>query len=221
MSIQTAMILAAGRGERLRPITDHTPKPLVKVQGKPLIQYHIEALKRAGIKNIVVNVAWLAEQLMEFLGDGSPFGVTIKISHEKNGALETAGGIAKALPLLGDKPFLVINADIFTDYDFANLPNDIGNDDMHLVLVDNPEHHPEGDLYFENNRIVQNGTNKKTFAGIGIYQAYLFKAITEDTKLPLREIFMQSLQKNKISAELFDSKWTDVGNIERLEILNS
>lgn len=215
-----AMILAAGRGERMRPLTDHTPKPLLRVNGKPLIQYHIEALKQADVESIVVNVAWLGEQLIDFLGDGSKFGIPIRISHEKDGALETAGGIHKALPLLGHTPFMVINGDVYTDYCFANLPHHL-NGDMHLVLIKNPKHNPEGDFYFADNRIVQTSNTRLTFSGIGVYHPKIFTDVPADTVMPLRGLFQQGLQTNRISAEAFDGHWTDVGTPARLEALNS
>jgi len=224
------MILAAGRGERMRPLTDTTPKPLLKINGKPLIQYHIEALKKAGIEHIVVNVAWLGEKLIEFLGDGSQFGISISISHEKDGALETAGGIRKALPLLSTpgKPndaFIVLNGDVFTDYDFSQLPKNI-DDDMHLVLVDNPEHNIEGDFFYNNNRIIDgsdsgsDSDSRLTFSGIGVYKASIFSNLEENTAERLKVFFEAALQKQSLSAEHFTGKWVDVGTPERLAQLN-
>ena len=214
-----AIILAAGRGERMRPLTDTKPKPLLEVHGKPLIQYHIEALKKAGVTDIVVNVAWLAEQLIAFLGDGSQFGVSIAISHEKDGALETAGGICKALPLLGKEAFIVVNGDVFTDYDFSQLPTTI-EDDMHLVLVENPTHNPEGDFYFVENKILSAGKQKLTFSGIGIYQAHIFHHLPANAITPLRDLFQIALAKQCISAEHYRGQWFDIGTPERLNEIN-
>ncbi|MEA2079028.1 MAG: nucleotidyltransferase family protein, partial [Pseudomonadota bacterium] len=168
-----AMILAAGRGERMRPLTDQTPKPLLEIGGKPLLQYHIEALRDAGFRELVVNHAHLGDQIVERLGDGAQFGVHIDYSAEAEGALETGGGIKRALPLLGEQPFLVINGDIWTDYPYQHLcrePEGLA----HLVLIVNPPHHPDGDFQLDGRRVTAGGKEKLTFSGIGLYQPDLF-----------------------------------------------
>ena len=177
-----AMILAAGRGERMRPLTDTTPKPLLQVGGKMLIEYHLEKLKQANITDVVINHAWLGEKVEQALGDGSRYGLNIQYSAEGE-ALETAGGIIKALPLLGNGAFIVINGDIFCDYDAPSLLAPISGL-AHLLLVDNPEHNPEGDFELtELGEVQQTGENKLTFSGIGIYHPDLFKKM-EKGKLP-------------------------------------
>ncbi|GAC1381168.1 MAG: nucleotidyltransferase family protein [Aquirhabdus sp.] len=214
-----AMILAAGLGTRLRPLTLHTPKPMLEVGGKPLIVWHIEALARAGVTQIVINTAWLGEKLVEALGDGSKFGVEILWSHEDE-PLETAGGIQKALPLLGSEPFLLVNGDIWTRYDFATLTNkSLGNDLGHLVLVKNPPQHPNGDFALDNGRIAQQGNEKLTFAGISLLSPKLFKSLPAG-KAPLAPILRQAMDAGQISGECLQTHWVDVGTIERLNELD-
>ncbi|KFZ36935.1 mannose-1-phosphate guanylyltransferase [Shewanella mangrovi] len=209
-----AMILAAGRGERLRPLTDTVPKPLVKVAGKPLIEYHIERLAAAGIVDIVINCAWLAEVLMAHLGDGSRFGVNLHYSLEQS-ALETGGGIKKALPLLGDAPFLVINGDIFIER-LPELPTALAAGKLaHLWLVANPAHHPQGDFALRQQRLSSEGTNKLTFAGIGLYDPALFNDCTE-RRFALGPLLKTAMQQQQISGEQYSGFWCDVGTIERL-----
>ena len=161
-----AMILAAGRGERMRPLTDETPKPLLRIGGQTLIERHVNALAAAGIRELVINHAHLGEQLVQALGDGAACGVDIQWSAEPAGALETGGGIFNALPLLGDAPFVVVNADIWTDFPFSELPEE-PDGLAHLVLVDNPAHHPEGDFVLSSDRVSQGGGARLTFSGIG------------------------------------------------------
>jgi len=213
-----AMILAAGRGERMRPLTDQTPKPLLKVGGKPLIQYHIEALRDAGFRELVVNHAHLGNQIVERLGDGAQFGVHIDYSAEAEGALETGGGIKQALPLLGEQPFLVINGDIWTDYPYQQLcrePEGLA----HLVLIDNPPHHPEGDFQLNGRRLTAEGKRKLTFSGIGLYQPDLF-ADSPDGAFPLAPLLRGAMQAGQVSGEYFQGRWLDIGTPQRLAELN-
>ena len=210
-----AMILAAGRGKRLRPLTDHTPKPLLPVADKPLIQYHIEALVAAGIHELVINHAHLGSRVEEELGDGSLWGVNISYSPEVE-ALGTAGGIFNALPLLGSKPFVVVNGDIWTDYDFGSLSL-TGDKLAHLVLVPNPAHHPDGDFALDD-RVSVNGEPRWTFSGIGIYCPELFRNCCAGA-FPLAPLLRQAAAKGRVSGELFAGQWTDVGTPERLRDL--
>ncbi len=214
-----AMILAAGRGERLRPLTDTTPKPLVKVAGKSLIEYHLNNLAKAGIKEIVINTAWLANKIHTELGDGSNYGVTIQYSDEDE-ALETAGGIIKALPLLGDKPFLVVNGDIWCDYDFSKLPELPSNIQAHLILVNNPEHNPKGDFALRNGLIENSAETMHTFSGIGIYTPDFFSG-QQTGATPLAPIIRHKCEDGLVSGEHYDGQWTDVGTIERLQELEA
>jgi len=223
-----AMILAAGRGDRMRPLTDHTPKPLLEVGGKPLIVWHIENLKQAGFSEIIINIAWLGDQIQAALGDGSQFGVSLLYSDEQNsGALETAGGIIKALPLLckelckesDAEPFLVVNGDVWCDFPYTNI-NPLQHDDLaHLVLVNNPEHNPNGDFALSNSRIKEEGDNKNTFSGIGYYHPDLFQNLDKG-KRPLAPLLREKMRENKVSGELFTGVWHDIGTPKRLMSLN-
>jgi MurNAc alpha-1-phosphate uridylyltransferase len=210
----TAMILAAGLGSRMRPLTDNRPKPLLEVGGKALIVWHIERLKQAGFTDIVINVAYLGYQIMEYLGDGSKFGVNIVFSDEQNeGALETAGGIVKALPYLSET-FLVVNGDVWTDYDFQ-YDFDLNNDILaHLILVQNPEHNLEGDFFLSET------DEKYTFSGIGYYRKELFECLTYG-KRALAPILFDMVEHQKLRTELYNGLWYDIGTPERLEMLNS
>ncbi len=213
-----AMILAAGRGERMRPLTDCTPKPLLQVGGKPLIVWHLERLAQAGFKQVVINHAHLGAQIEDALGSGTRWGLQIQYSPEKV-ALETAGGIANALHLLGDEPFLVVNGDVFTNIDFAHLqlaPNQL----THLVLIDNPPQHSQGDFVFEGGKIKAEGTNKLTFSGVGVYHPDLFAGIKRGEAAKLAPLLKQAIADNKASAEHFHGVWHDIGTPERLEALN-
>jgi len=213
-----AMILAAGRGERMRPLTDHTPKPLLTVHDKPLIVWHIERLKKAGISQLVINHAHLGEQIEQALGDGSSLGVSITYSPEDT-ALETGGGIARALPLLGEQPFLVVNGDVWTDVDYAALALD--EDDLaHLVLVSNPSHNPKGDFALTNSRVTAEGTEKLTFSGIGLYQPKIFIGQSEE-RFPLAPLLRNAMSHNKVSGHHHQGVWTDVGTPERLAEINA
>lgn len=222
------MILAAGRGERMRPLTDHTPKPLLMVAGKPLIVWHIERLAHAGLCELVINHAHLGQQIESTLGDGAQFGVSIRYSPE-NPALETAGGIANALHLLGDAPFAVINGDVYCDYDLARLPHHAAvlatnNDAAHLVLVNNPAHHPQGDFCLQATRITpcpeQTPVSKLTFSGIGIYQPALFQSIQRGTAAPLAPLLRSNITRGKVSGEHHNGHWVDVGTPQRLQELD-
>jgi len=220
-----AMILAAGHGTRMRPLTDHTPKPLLTVAGKPLIIWHIEKLKQAGFQDIVINIAWLGYQIPKALGDGAQFGVTLHYSDEqKEGALETAGGIIKALPLLAggesDEPFLVINGDVWCDIDYSNKNPLKGNIQAHLILVNNPQHNPEGDFSLNESNVRNEGSKKYTFSGIGYYHPELFKCLPWG-KRPLAPILREAMQDNKVSGELFSGDWRDIGTPERLAELDA
>ena len=213
-----AMLLAAGRGERMRPLTDHTPKPLLRVAGHTLIEHHIEALARAGIRELVVNHAHLGVQLLTALGDGSDYGVHIDYSAEPPGALETGGGIFNALPLLGEAPFLVVNADIWTDFDFAALPRQ-PESLAHLVLVDNPAHHPQGDFGLENGRVRDDGPARLTFSGIGVYRPALF-AGSQTGPFPLAPLLRRAMAAGQVSGERYAGAWFDIGTPERLAAVN-
>ncbi len=213
-----AMILAAGRGERLRPLTDETPKPLIKVAGKSLIEYHIENLAKAGIKEIIINTAWLAEMIHQQLDDGSNYGVTIEYSDEGT-AMETAGGIINALPLLGDEPFLVVNGDICCDFDFSSLDTLKDGIQAHLILVENPEHNPAGDFSLHQGLIKNSGDSMYTFSGIGIYSADFF-AGQQSGISPLAPLIRNKCEDNLVSGQLHEGRWTDVGTVERLQELD-
>ncbi|MFZ1548324.1 MAG: nucleotidyltransferase family protein [Candidatus Nitrotoga sp.] len=218
------MLLAAGRGERMRPLTDYTPKPLLQAGGKSLIVWHIENMARAGICDLVINHAHLGNQIEAALGDGGSFGVRIRYSAE-NPVLETAGGIANALPLLGDAPFAVINSDIYCDYGFAQLPDraallKTSGDTAHLVLVDNPAHHSNGDFGLISGRVVNN-TPAFTFSGIGIYQPSLFANIPRGTVAPLAPLLRTQIALGKVSGEHYRGRWLDIGTPQRLEKLDN
>lgn len=220
-----AMILAAGRGERLRPLTDELPKPLLTVSGKSLIERHIESLASAGMTEIVINHAWLGEKIETTLGDGSQYGVQIVYSPEGEQGLETGGGIVHALPLLTDKgqsdePFVVINGDVVTDFDFQSLPEQIEGL-AHLVLVPNPGHHPDGDFSLSEGRVSQLGSNLLTFSGIGIYQPSLFSekrfAECRGGYFPLAPLLRQAMDQELVTGTLYEGLWIDVGTPERLK----
>jgi MurNAc alpha-1-phosphate uridylyltransferase len=224
------MILAAGRGERMRPLTDVLPKPLVRAGGKALIEYHLENLARAGFEEVVINHAHLGYLIEAALGNGERYGLSIRYSHEP-AALETAGGIAQALPIITDpaagcaegRPFLTVNADIYCEMDFsalvpvlermdANLDGDLA----HLVLVDNPGHHPKGDFALQDNRVALSGENMLTFSGIGVYQPKLFCGIPPGSVARLAPLLGQAIARGKVDGEHYSGTWTDVGTPERL-----
>lgn len=218
-----AMILAAGMGNRMRPLTLHTPKPLLEVGGKPLIVWHIEKLQKIGVQEIVINTAWLGEKLADALGDGSQFGVKILWSHEGEG-LETAGGIINALPLLGNAPFILVNGDVWTTMDFAPLLNVQLQDALaHLVLVENPVQHPQGDFTLSENKAytfeqAQSGENL-TYSGVAVMHPQMFVGL-ESGKRPLAPLLKQAMQQEKISAQKLQGVWVDVGTPERLNTLD-
>lgn len=215
---RTAMILAAGRGERMRPLTDTTPKPLLCIRGQPLIARHVERLAQSGIELIVINLAWLGGMIRDYLGDGSRYGVSIRYSDESPRALETAGGIFRALPTLGPGPFFVVNGDVFTDYPFERLM--LGAErDAHLVLVPNPPQHPNGDFGLENGLAVPSAGVQYTFAGIAAFRPEFFVGCT-DGVFPLRPLLVRSMDARRCSAELYTELWQDVGTPERLAALN-
>ena len=215
-----AMILAAGRGERLRPHTDITPKPLIQVGQHRLIEYHLHNLASAGINQVVINVSWLADQIRETLGDGSYYGLEIIYSDEGDEALETAGGIINALPYLGDDPFIVINGDIWCDYDLARLKNRRIEKEAHLLLVRNPEHNAQGDFALEDGLIRNNGEQKLTFSGIGVYTPGFFQGSTPGKKA-LGPMLRKKSELNQVSGEFYSGQWVDIGTIERLAQLRS
>jgi len=228
MTPPKAMILAAGRGERMRPLTDHTPKPLLAVHGRPLIEWHLRALAGAGVREVVVNTAWLEEQLPRALGDGARFGLTIHWSMEgrdHGGALETAGGIAKALPLLG-KAFWVVSGDVYlpgfgfdatTAAAFA-----AGSDLAHLWLVPNPTHHPQGDFSLgSEGRVLAAGAHRMTWASVGLFRAQLFEHTPPGTHARLRPLLDRAIAAGRLSASRWTGHWTDVGTPERLAAANA
>ena len=213
-----AMILAAGRGERMRPLTDTCPKPLLQVGGQCLIEHHIHHLAKAGVHDIVINYAWLGEQFPACLGDGSRYGVSIKYSDEGATALETAGGIINALPLLHGDIFLVVNGDIWTDYDFTRLPKQLSGV-AHLVLVDNPAHHPQGDFSLAGDGKVSD-VPALTFSGIGVYARKLFTPYEKQIK-PLAPLLRSAMQQGQVSGEHYRGQWWDVGTPARLQELDA
>lgn len=212
------MILAAGRGERLRPLTDTTPKPLLRVHGQPLIERHVVGLAGSGIERIVINLAWLGSQISEYLGDGARYGVRIIYSEESPRALETAGGIFRALPHLAPGPFAVVNGDIYTDFPFETLEIGAGRD-AHLVLVPNPPQHPKGDFGVEQGLAVAAAENRHTFSGIGVYRPEFFAGCT-DGEFPLKPLLLRSMAAQRCTAQLYSGRWEDVGTPQRLAALN-
>ncbi len=217
-----AMILAAGRGERMRPLTDHTPKPLLLAGGKPLIVWHLEKLAAAGFREVIVNHAHLGEQIEQTLGRGAQWGLTIAYSPEPPGALETAGGIARALPQLGADPFLVVNGDVFCDVDFAAFARHACPPaGAHLLLVDNPAHHGGGDFSLCGERIVTaDGEQTLTYAGIGLFSPTLFRDVPPDQPLKLRPLLDAAIAAGTLSGERHAGRWVDVGTPQRLAELD-
>lgn len=212
-----AMILAAGRGERMRPLSDDTPKPLLEVHGKPLIAYHLHALAKAGVREVVINVSYLAEKIRRALGDGSEYGLKIQYSFEAE-ALETGGGIYQALPLLGDAPFIIVNGDIWTDYPLQQLPHQLSNL-AHLVLVDNPGFKTHGDLGLENGQVTLVENPPYTYSGIAVFHPDLFKNASAG-KFPLLQIFKPAIAAKQISGEHYGGVWVDIGTPERYQALS-
>jgi len=213
-----AMILAAGRGERMRPLTLTTPKPLLQAGGRCLIEYHLEALVHAGVQEVVVNHGWLGQQIADFLGDGQRYGLRIHYSAEGDAPLETAGGIIQALPLLGDTPFILVNADIWTDYDFSRLPARLSGK-AHLVLVDNPPHHPEGDFALDSH-ILRNKGERLTYSGIGVYSPALFAGLAPGVR-PLAPLLRAAIEQAEVGGEWYRGQWWDIGTPQRLQQLDA
>ena len=216
-----AMLLAAGRGERLRPLTDRIPKPLVPVAGKPLIAWHLERLARSGCRTVVANVSHLGQQIIDFVGDGARFGLKVDFSPEAE-PLETAGGIAQALPLLGREPFLLVNGDIYCDIDFRPLlSHELGGNHAHLVLVPNPPQHPKGDFSLDDGVIGNDGTPRYTYAGVAVLSPRLVEAVKRGDKAPLAPLLRTAAGQRLISGERFGGLWQDVGTVERLAELEA
>lgn len=213
------MILAAGRGERMRPLTDTTPKPLLSVAGKPLIEYHIEALAALGIRDIVINLAWLGKQIQQQLGRGEKWGANIQYSLEEQGALETGGGIFQALPLLGKEPFVVLSADIWSEYSLSQLPPLAAQDVAHFVLVPNPDFHERGDFGLQGNRIVDGAAERHTYGNIGVFRPEFFASCSPG-KFPLAPLMFDWIRKGRVSGELFEGRWCNVGTPAQLEQLD-
>ena len=214
-----AMILAAGKGERMRPLTDTVPKPLLDIAGKPMLQHHVEALVKAGIRDLVINHSYLGSMIEERFADGSDFGARIEYSAEGPEPLETGGGIYQALPLLGEGPFIVVNGDIWCDYPYADLQ--LGESLLaHIVLVPNPSHNPAGDFGLEQGRALNQSATRHTFAGIGVYRPALFAQVV-DSRFPLAPLLREAANKQQLGAELYPGSWLDVGTVERLNLANS
>lgn len=214
-----AMILAAGRGERLRPLTDRTPKPLLEVRGQPLIVWHLQALARAGVREAVINLAWLGEQIRAALGGGERFGLRIHYSQEPAGALEAGGGMYQALPLLGPGPFLLVNGDIHTEFDFAKLaiaPRSLA----HLVMVPNPAQHPRGDFSLLDGDIGERDEARLTYSGIAVYRPEFFDGC-QPGRFPVMPLWRRAIAAQRLQGERYLGQWTDVGTVERLAALNS
>jgi len=214
------MLLAAGRGERLRPITDTLPKPLVEVAGKPLIVYHLEALVRARVRDVVINLSWLGEKIRTALGDGSRYGVRIAYSEEGPVPLETGGGIHRALPLLGPGPFLVVNSDVWTDIDFSCFLTLQEDADARLLLAPNPPHHPRGDFGLEGDFVVEHDTDRFTYTGIGLYRPEFFEGCVPG-KFPLLPLLKRAIGARRLRGEAYRGEWLDIGSPDRLAWLNA
>jgi MurNAc alpha-1-phosphate uridylyltransferase len=215
------MLLAAGRGERLRPLTDRIPKPLVQVGGKPLIAWHLERLAASGVREVVSNVSHLGQQIVDYVGDGARFGLQVAFSREAE-PLETAGGIAQALPLLGREPFLLVNGDIYCEADFRPLlSRRLGANVAHLVLVPNPPQNAKGDFSLEDDVIGNDGTPRYTYAGVAVMSPRLVEPVKRGDKAPLAPLLRASATKRLITGEMFGGLWQDVGTAERLAELEA
>jgi MurNAc alpha-1-phosphate uridylyltransferase len=215
------MILAAGRGERMRPLTDKMPKSMLEANGKPLIQYHVENLVRAGIVDIVINHALFGEQIEAYLSDGKALGASITYSAEGDQPQETAGGIVKALPLLGDKPFVTVNSDIWTDFPFQDLlceSDDLSDYSVHLILVDNPEHNPEGDFALSDGKVINQGEPMLTFSGISKFTPKFFKDCSSGSA-PLAPILRKAASQGRVTGSHYQGQWQDIGTPDRLSDL--
>ena len=216
-----AMILAAGRGERLRPLTDRVPKPLIEAGGKPLIAWHLERLAAAGCSEVVVNVSHLGERIVERLGDGAQWGLRIAFSHEPQ-PLETAGGMALARKLLGEEPFLVVNGDVYCEVDFPRLLRlALGERLAHLILVPNPTHHPEGDFTLDAGKVGNAPSPRYTYAGIAVIAPALFAGVAAGSKAQLAPLLRAAAERNQVGGERFEGTWLDVGTLERLAALEA
>ena len=222
-----AMLLAAGRGERMRPLTDTTAKPLLKVAGRRLIDCHLEKLSRAGVTHVVVNTSWFADEIRSTLGNGSAYGLHIEYSHEPT-ALETAGGIRKALHLLGDKPFLVISTDVWCDIDYADFISKQPTTGAQLLMVENPPHHPDGDFAITSGnklRLTNKGRDGNpesatyTYSGIGLYHPALFRTLPV-AACPLRDVLTPAIKAGQVSATVHNGLWFDIGTVQRLQALD-
>ncbi len=213
-----AMLLAAGRGMRMRPLTDQTPKPLLTAGGKPLIAWHLAALARAGVREVIINLSWLGAQIRAALGDGREFGVQIRYSEEGSPPLETGGGIFQALPLLGTAPFLVVNGDTFTDFDVSGLRLGAGAE-ARLVLVPNPPQHPNGDFGLDGELVTDRDPRPFTYSGIGLFSPALFAGCTAG-RFPLLPLLQRACAAGRLQGERHDGLWHDIGTPERLAALN-
>jgi len=216
-AIMKAIILAAGRGERMRPLTDSTPKPLIMAGRKRLIEYHLDNLANAGFSDVVINVAWLGQKVIDTLGNGDRYNLNIVYSNEGDKALETGGGIYNALPLLGQE-FLVINGDIWTDYPFEQLKNINLQAKAHLVLVNNPAHNTSGDFGLSAGRLTDLGSEKYTYSGLGVYTRAFFE-VSRKGAFPLAPMIREGIAQNEISGELYQGAWMDIGTQQRLDEL--
>jgi len=217
-----AMLLAAGRGERMRPLTDSLPKPLLEAGGKPLLAWHLEHLARAGFREVIINVSWLGGQIVERFSDGAAYGLRIAWSRESPGPLETAGGIALALPLLGEEPFLLVNADIFADVDFSRLRRVSPDHALaHLMLVPNPDHHPKGDFSLSDGIVGEAATPRYTYAGIAVLSPRIVAGVAPGAKAPLGPLLHQAAAKGRVTGELHAGRWCDVGTPQRLSALDA
>lgn len=216
--ISHAIILAAGLGKRMRPLTDTTPKPLLKVGGKRLIEYHIEGLQRTGVRQLVINTGRMGQQFEESLGDGRRYGVVIRYSHEGDHPLETGGGIVRSLPLLGEQAFIAVNGDIWTDYDFTALMSRSPRSG-HLVLVNNPDHNPKGDFAFSQGKIGNEGDPRYTFSGIAVYHKDLFDGHSA-AAFSIVPLLRQAIDQQRLTAELYGGEWFDIGTPRRLAELD-
>jgi MurNAc alpha-1-phosphate uridylyltransferase len=214
-----AMILAAGRGERLRPLTDTTPKPLLDINGKTLIEYHLERLADTGFREIVINLAHLGEMIRDRLGNGSTWGLNIHYSQEPDGALDTGGGIQQALPLLGESPFAVINGDVFSQYPLARL-RAVKCDHAHLVLVPNPEHNPKGDFALSAGHVNEQDEPGLTFSGISVYHPRFFAGVSSG-RYSVVPMLLAAMASRQVTGETYRGVWHDIGTLERLEALRS
>jgi len=214
---ERAIVLAAGRGERMRPLSDQCPKPLLSVRGKPLIVYHLEKLADLGVPEVVINISWLGSAIRAALGDGTRWKLRLRYSDEGDSALETGGGIFRALPWLGPEPFLAVNGDVYTDFDFGALalrPGSLGQ----LVLVPNPAHVPQGDFALQQGRVLEQGSARWTYAGIGLFAPALF-AHCAPGPFPLRPLLARAMAAERLHGELYHGLWSDVGTPERLAAL--